>query len=106
MATKNVQELTPAMVLRVYSGKAGKCMCGCAGRYYYTPERRAEGGTDRGYAVDDDEVSPAMVTRVLRLVQANEDGLEVTESLEGIYAVDVGKRTYVVYVARVDAVLA
>ena len=25
-------------VYKVYSGKAGKCMCGCAGKYSYTSE--------------------------------------------------------------------
>ncbi len=25
-------------VYKVYSGKAGKCMCGCAGKYSYTAE--------------------------------------------------------------------
>lgn len=29
-------------VYKVYSGKAGKCMCGCAGKYSYT----AQGAVD------------------------------------------------------------
>ena len=29
-------------VYKVYSGKAGKCMCGCAGKYSYTAQGAVE----------------------------------------------------------------
>ena len=38
-------------VFKVYSGKAGTCMCGCAGKYSYT-ERGAKEHSP-GYDVDD-----------------------------------------------------
>ena len=38
-------------VYKVYSGKAGKCMCGCAGKYSYTAEGAVE--HNPGYDVSD-----------------------------------------------------
>lgn len=52
-------------VYKVYSGKAGKCMCGCAGRYSYT----AQGALDHspGYKPNVNERSVKIIAgRVLR----------------------------------------
>ena len=38
-------------VFKVYTGRAGKCMCGCAGKYSYTELGAKEHGP--GYDVDD-----------------------------------------------------
>jgi len=43
-------------ITKVYSGKAGRCMCGCAGKYSYTAAGRVLRNrntdlTDPGYAV-------------------------------------------------------
>ena len=38
-------------ITKVYSGKAGTCMCGCAGKYSYTAHGAAEDGP--GYDVSD-----------------------------------------------------
>ena len=38
-------------VYKVYSGKAGKCMCGCAGKYSYTANGAVENSP--GYDVSD-----------------------------------------------------
>ena len=38
-------------ITKVYSGKAGRCMCGCAGKYSYTAHGAAEDGP--GYDVSD-----------------------------------------------------
>ena len=38
-------------VYKVYSGKAGRCMCGCAGKYSYTAEGAVE--HNPGYDVSD-----------------------------------------------------
>lgn len=39
-------------VYKVYSGRAGACMCGCAGKYSYT-ERAAKRESRAGYDVSD-----------------------------------------------------
>lgn len=38
-------------VYKVYSGKAGKCMCGCSGKYSYTAQGAVE--QNPGYDVTD-----------------------------------------------------
>ena len=38
-------------ITKVYSGKAGRCMCGCAGKYSYTAHGAAE--DNPGYDVSD-----------------------------------------------------
>jgi hypothetical protein len=92
--TKTLQDLTPSDLLKAYSGKANKCACGCAGKYYYRAATQEAGSKDRGYAVGADEVSDAQVTRVLRMVQANEAEAQLTDE----YAeATVGSRVYVVY---------
>ena len=80
----NLQELTPAQVVRAYVGKPG-CMCGCKGKYYSTEKK--------DYTI----VNPAMVTKILRTVQANEDLLEAYSNW---YAARVGGKEYVVYVGE------
>jgi len=69
---------------KAYSGKARRCMCGCAGNYYY------------GAAGDDHEnVNVAQVTRVLNVLKRNVD---VVEQQDGYIAhAIIGNRSYVVY---------
>ena len=66
-------------VYKVYSGKAGRCMCGCAGKYSYT----AEGAVSQnpGY---DPEVNERSVKIIAGKVMRNpntvrEDGMLVLE---------------------------
>jgi len=78
----NLQDLTPSMVKRAYFGKPG-CMCGCRGKYYTTASNK-----------DHDSVNAAMVTKILRTIQANENLLESGDSY---FAAQVGGKEYVVY---------
>ena len=55
---KNIQDITPSEVKRAYKGKIG-CMCGCKGKYY--------------------EPGDAMVTKILRTIQANEERVVVDD---------------------------
>jgi hypothetical protein len=80
----NLQDLTPAMVYRAYLGKPG-CMCGCKGKYYTSTK------------VDRSSVNPAMVTKVLRMIQANEHLLETDGRW---FAAQVGGKEYVVYLSE------
>lgn len=75
----NVQELKPSDVLTVYSGRAGKCCCGCSGKHYVNPDYRAEAAEEQGYAVDDEDCSKGMITRVLNILRnAPIDQLDVS----------------------------
>lgn len=62
----NIQSIDPGAVVRAYKGKPG-CMCGCKGKYYTSSK------------VDHSIVNPAMVTKILRTIQANEDLVEIDE---------------------------
>lgn len=66
-----VQSLNPQDIRVVYSGRQG-CMCGCKGKYNVNLIHLAEAEKDRGYAYGDDERNQHMVTKVLRLLQADE----------------------------------
>ncbi len=93
-ATTQLQNVTPSQVAKVYTGKAGRCCCGCAGRYFYAADQAAEaeqrGGT----------VNPAQVTRVLRLLQA-ETATEVEDGLsEVLLSCTVGSRLYVAFLRQ------
>jgi hypothetical protein len=80
----DLQDLTPAMIERAYLGKPG-CMCGCKGKYYTSTK------------VDRSSVNPAMVTKILRTIQANEHLLETGSSY---FAAQVGGKEYVVYLSE------
>jgi len=46
-----MQAVDISTITKVYSGKRGTCMCGCAGKYSYTAHGAAEDGP--GYDVTD-----------------------------------------------------
>jgi len=71
----DLQDLTPAMIKRAYLGKPG-CMCGCRGKYHTVDSNKA------------------MVTKILRTIQANEHLLETGSSY---FAAQVDGKEYVVY---------
>lgn len=85
-----------ARVMKVYSGRKGKCMCGCAGRYRCASALRAEAQASRGYAFDDNEVSDQAVARVVKIL--NEDPRTVIEPDHAW--VDQGNMSYVAYFAK------
>lgn len=78
-----LQDLTPASVVKAYVGKPG-CMCGCKGKYYYNGPHPY--GT----------VSPKMVTKILRTIQANEDLAEVDADGQWI-AAQIGGKEHCIY---------
>lgn len=71
--TRNVKlaDLTIDDVRSVYSGKAGKCCCGCAGKHSYNPAHVKEATKDRGYSIDENEINARQVKRVLNIIKAN-----------------------------------
>jgi hypothetical protein len=66
-------------VYKVYSGKAGKCMCGCAGKYSYTADGAVE--HNPGYQPHVSERSVKIVAgKVLRNPnKIIEDGMAIVE---------------------------
>jgi hypothetical protein len=84
-------------ILSVYSGKAGKCCCGCSGKHYANPKNRTAAEAARGYAYDDNEVRGGQITRVLGLLQADPGGCDVASNY---VARTIDGRLYVAYTSR------
>lgn len=84
-------------IVSVYSGKAGKCACGCAGKHSYSSEHVEKASELRGYPVTADEVNNTQVKRVLRIIAGapTADDLEVGDTY---VARVVGARQYIAYV--------
>ena len=85
--------LTPDAIISAYSGRPG-CACGCRGKWRYTSAHQALGGTERGYPVDEDEVSDRGVARVLSNARKSASAAKV--SLEGsTLSVETSDRLYI-----------
>ena len=85
-------------VLDVYSGRDGKCCCGCSGKYSYNSKRVDEGSRERGYRVDPEECNDKMIAKVLKLMKANLDMVEVLSPEH--FTLVVGKRLYMVILSK------
>jgi hypothetical protein len=85
---KNLQDLTPADVQSAYVGRVHTCCCGCAGTHYDSSEP-GFGDSDR-----------AMLLKILRTVQANEENLN--SDGPRVWSANVGKKVFIVYL-REDA---
>ena len=99
----DIQNLTRDDIVSVYSGRAGKCCCGCAGKHTYNSKHVDVASKSRGYAVAPEEVNDTIVTKVLRTVQANEECIRVDLSSPPHVSVDVGQRRYILYLLPTKA---
>lgn len=81
-------------VLSVYSGKDGKCCCGCSGKHTYGTHRLQEVAKSRGYSISDDEVNDREVKRILNIVRKSDDSFSIGSNHVSCV---VGKRLYIVY---------
>ena len=63
-----MQAVDISNITKVYSGKDGRCMCGCAGKYSYTAHGAAEDGP--GYDVSD-SVNERSVKIIAKKVLSN-----------------------------------
>ncbi len=71
-------------ITKVYSGKAGKCCCGCSGNYRYAT----------GKAVHThDKVNDNQVKKIVNLLNANPD----TKADSNHYWVETDGRLYIAY---------
>lgn len=88
-----IQSLTSTDVLSVYSGRNGRCCCGCSGTHSYLAANRRAASKDRGYTVDDDEINDRQVVRVLNIIKRS---LAVEDDGSCLSTV-ICDRLYVVY---------
>jgi hypothetical protein len=81
-------------VMSVYSGKPGKCCCGCAGSHRYNSSHQAAAGTHRGYAVTADEVNDRQISMVLLLLKKH---YMIAEGSDTYVSAEINGRLYTVY---------
>lgn len=84
-------------VSSAYSGKNGKCACGCSGTYWYASAHREAAGKNRGYAVGDEEVNDKQITRVVNKILAIAEGGENVDKCNEYCSAVEGGRVYTVY---------
>jgi len=102
--TNNKKEIEPITdinsVVKVYSGKPG-CMCGCKGRWIYASAYRDLASKNRGYKINDDEVSDKsiklIVNKMNSLLKIN-NYKEVKRTDQYLF-IDTGERYYAAYFA-------
>jgi len=85
--------LTLDNVASVYSGKAGRCCCGCSGKHTYASALRAEASKSRGYEVRDEEINDRTVKIIFNKLMKN----EFEKISDTCYSYETGSRLYVVY---------
>lgn len=89
--------LNPDDFMQVYSGIAGRCCCGCAGKHTHSEKVRGRGKEIRGYELDDDEVSERGFKMLLRKVERFiNEGMSYDACPQYISVVN-GHRLYVAY---------
>ena len=88
--------LTLDNVASVYSGKAGRCCCGCSGKHTYASALRAEASKSRGYEVRDEEINDRTVRMIFNKVM-KAYYKDVTKISETCYSYETDTRLYVVY---------
>ena len=64
-----VAKLTPADIISVYSGRDGRCCCGCSGQHRINSQHVKAVEKDRGFLVETEEINDKQVKRVLKIVQ-------------------------------------
>lgn len=100
--TLKIENLVPAHVLSVYSGKPG-CTCGCRGKHSYNPEHREEAAKDRGYALESSEINAVQVARILKIAKASfidptREGEDRRVASDGTHlSVETDSGLYIVY---------
>jgi len=91
-----VTEINIDDVMSVYSGKNGRCCCGCAGKHTYASKWQAAAGKDRGFKVTDDEVNDRTVKLILGKI-AKIGGEQYDGPFGSHVSAVSGDRVYVAY---------
>lgn len=64
---------TMKTILSVYSGKSGKCCCGCSGKHTYVKALQTFAGKYRGYKVNDNECNDRTIKVISNKVLKSAD---------------------------------
>jgi hypothetical protein len=83
-------------VASVYSGKAGRCCCGCSGKHRYASAHVKWASKNRGYEVTDKEISDRSVKLLVNKLN-KADAKELSDPNPRSIAMERGGRLYVVY---------
>jgi len=83
-----------AQVKSVYTGKPGKCCCGCSGIHRYAKAHRDWASKNRGYTVKDDEINDKHVKKVVNVINANIADADVGSNNT---SVEICSRLFVAY---------
>jgi hypothetical protein len=83
-------------ILKAYTGKPDRCMCGCSGKYTHTEINRALASKGRGYEVDDDEVNDKRVRTILKKILNQPTG-KIENDNNKIFSTVIGKTQYTLY---------
>lgn len=78
-------------VYKVYTGKLGKCMCGCAGKYSYTAE-----GAEKHNPGYEPNVNERSVKIIVNKLLRNPN----TRREEGMLVLEQGERILVAYMGN------
>ncbi len=89
---------TKETTVSVYSGKNGKCCCGCAGTHRYNSRHVETASMSRGYTVTSDEVNDKQIARVLKTITAADAASEL-EFGDNHVARVVNGRLFIAYLA-------
>jgi hypothetical protein len=88
-------------VVSVYSGKPG-CMCGCLGIYKYSSIHQEYASENRGYKVEESEISDIAVKRMFNKFAKNLDQVKQYKGIDYIYFIDTDTRTNVIYFKKTN----
>lgn len=91
----NPQSIPFEAVYSVYTGKAGKCCCGCAGKHTYVSSHRDFSTKNRGYTVEDHEINDTAAKRIYNQI-VNDPDAKVDENY-GFITVETDTRLKIVY---------
>jgi len=83
-------------VASVYSGKAGRCCCGCSGNHRYASAHVKWASKNRGYKVTDEEISDRSVKMLVNKLN-KADAKELTHDNPIYVSMERGGRLYVAY---------
>lgn len=91
-------------VSSVYSGKAGKCACGCAGKHTYASKHVKWASKDRGYRVEEEEVNDRSVKLIVNRMNAiiESGDYEYPFREDGFTSLESGDRLYIAYFVTKD----
>ena len=73
MSVATQAKIELSKVMSVYSGRDGKCCCGCAGTHSYASIHREAASKDRGYEVTDEDISDRNVSRIVKKMNRSND---------------------------------